>query len=417
MKKVLLSLALVLAVFASCKKEPKANNEPAGRKAVEFKVANLSYYIMKSTVRIGEEGSAPVSIFAASLDADNVRATVEGNTLTPSSTIYWQEGQTSASTFAARYPYAENATVNGSYTIPADQSSLETYSYQENLMTAAASATPTPGTVEFNFTHPFAKVVFTITNNLGADAVASVAINGIKQSASVLDITQSPAAITLEEETSTVTAYKTVENTYAAIVMPQSATAANDIVVTTTLGSVYIFRLSNPYTFEAGRIAKAALTLNPIDNPSLTPIGTMSFHSDDWTEGSAATIDPSVDVTLGGYYQVGGTVNMSMSTPFDAWSKYFNMTLSGENTWTITLYYDESAAADESSKGLLIRIANESDYTYYKMYDGSENIGNEPYELYPADESHNKNIRLPEATGRYRITFNSSTRMVSAVKL
>ena len=87
------------------------------------------------------------------------------------------------------------------------------------------------------------------------------------------------------------------------------------------------------------------------------------------------------------------------------------MTYSAADTWTITVNYRESMAGDEGGKGFLIRTSDET--AYYKMYDGSENIGNDPYVLYTEDGNHHKNVRLASATGKYTITFNSSTHEVS----
>jgi len=412
----------VLAVsLSSCSKE-ESRGGSNGAKAVEFSVSNLSNYILKSTVTIGQTGSSPVGIYAADLGANNVQATVSGSSLTPSKTIYWKVGQTEATRFIARYPYAEGSTINGEYTIPADQSDAEAYSYQENMMTAVQNASPNPGTVAFNFTHPFAKAVFNITNNLAADAVASVVFKNVKQTASSLDLTTAPASVTLGSETTDVTAYKTADNVYSLVLMPQESTASMDIVVTTTLGSVYTFRITGTYTFQAGKIATAALTLNPIGGPgfSLTPVGPMSFTTSDWSNGAATTVGAVGEPVLGAYFQIGGTIYSDSDAEggnptVEPWSKWYNMTLSSADTWTFLMNYDESMTEDESSKGFLIRIANETDYTYYKMWNESPNIGSGEYTLYANSAEHTRNIRLEQATGKYLITFNSSTKKIIAV--
>ena len=416
MKKFFFLLAAA-TLLASCAKvnQPGAASE---KQAVRFTVANLNAgsLMFRSTVAIGETGSSDVGIYAADLGANNVKATVSGTALTPSTTIYWKPGQTTASTFIARYPYADGASVNGAYTIPADQSDIETFSYQENFMTAVQSASPTPGTVAFNFTHPFAKAIFNITNNLGADAVASVVFKGVKQEAATLDMSSAPAAATLAETTADVTAYKVSDTQFALILMPQASAAGMELVVTTSQGSVYTFGLSGSYTFEAGKNANAYITLDPIGGGSLdlTAVGAMSFTTSDWTDGADASLNETGE-TLGNYCQIGGTVyidaDAEAGTPtVTAWEKWYNMTLTAADTWSVTINYDETMTTDETAKGLLVRRGE----TYFKMYNGSDNIGTEPYTLYPEDAEHTKNVRLPAASGKYLITFNSTTNEITA---
>lgn len=417
MKKIFFVLAAAAALLCSCNKNELAPNQ--GPKAVQFTVANLGSYTLKSaTLGLGEAGCSNVGIYAADLGANNVQATVSGSSLTPVSTIYWRVGQTEATQFVARYPHADGASINGEYEIPADQSAEDTFTYHANVMTAVQSATPDPGTVAFNFTHPFAKVVVNITNNLDADAVASVVMQNVKLAASALDMTTAPATPTLTDAKANVTAYRVSANSYALILMPQAAANDMNIVVTTTQNSVYTFRISNAsYTFHAGKTATAAVTLEPIGGSDFerNAVGAMTFATTDWVADEATTIAPVGDPVLGNYFQIGGTIYTDADAAavaagtLNAWEKWYNMVLTAENTWTAIVNYDESMADDENGKGLLIRLGD----TYYKMWNGSDNIGAGPYGLLPEDETHQKNVRLESASGKYLITFNSSTHDIS----
>ncbi|MBO4466291.1 MAG: fimbrillin family protein [Bacteroidales bacterium] len=417
MKKILFVFAAAAALLCSCNKSDLTADQ--GPKAVKFTVSNLGSYTLKSaTLGLGEVGCSTVGIYAADLGANNVEATVSESSLTPASTIYWRVGQTDASQFVARYPHANDASINGSYAIPADQRDADVYTYHANVMTAVQSATPDPGTVAFNFKHPFAKVVVNITNNLGADAVASVVMQNVKLAASALDMTTAPATPTLTDVKSNVTAYAASATSYELILMPQAAAADMNIVVTTSQNSVYTFRITNAsYNFEAGKSATAAVTLDPIGGSSFerVAVGSMSFTTTDWVANAATTIGVVGDPVLGNYYQIGGTIYTDADAAavaggtLNAWEKWYNMTLTAANTWTAVVNYSEAMADDESSKGLLIRLGS----TYYKMYNGSENVGAGPYELYPEDEDHQKNVRLASASGKFTITFNSSTNSIS----
>ncbi|MBO4586013.1 MAG: fimbrillin family protein [Bacteroidales bacterium] len=431
MKRVLFTLAIAAAALCACNKAEQTT--PTGPKPVVFTYANLGTYMFKSpTLAIGEDGCGKVGIYAADLGANNVTATVGAGTLTPDATIYWGIGQADdeATTFVARYPHANDGTIDGEYAIPDNQSSEDTFSYQENLMSAVKSATPEPGTVAFNFTHPFAKVVVNVTNNLGADAVSSVVLEKVIQKATKLDMTKEPAAVTLSEEAEdvkNVTAYKSGDAEYSMIIMPQPAVAGMNIVVTTTLGSVYQFKITNQdYVFHAGKKATANVILDPIEGSNLvrTSVGAMTFATVDWTDDVATTIDAAADPTLGsGYFQIGGTIftdddkDNGGDPTVEAWGKWYNMTLTAENTWQAVVNYKEAMANKDENKGFLIKIGE----TYYKMWDGSDNIGDEQadnengYGLSVADGTHNKNVRLGTATGKFVITFNSSTKKVSYV--
>lgn len=431
MKKLVFALAVVAAALCACNKAENPSGE--GRKAVKFTVENLGTVTLRSaTLAIGETGCSNVGIYAADLGANNVQATVSGSTLTPATTIYWKVGQTEATQFVARYPHANDGTINGAYTVTADQSAIDDFSYHANVMSAVQTATPDPGTVAFNFTHPFAKVVVNVTNNLSADAVASVVLQNVKQTASSLDMTTAPATTTLDNEVVpvNVTAYKVSATEFDMIILPQALTASMNIVVTTTLGSVYTFHITNAdYVFHAGNIATANVTIDPIggSNFNRTAVGTMSFTTTPWGNEEATTIGTVGDPTLGAYMQIGGTIYTDDDATAVAahtlygWEKWYNMVYTAENTWQAVVNYDEAMEINysgeikqalDNDKGFLIRTAA-NEPVYFKMWDGSANIGSSPYEIVPADATHTKNIRLESTTGKYTITFNSSTHEVS----
>lgn len=423
MKKTVLALAVVAAALCACTKPE--NPTGVGRKPVKFTVGNLGTVTLKSaTIAIGEDGCSKVGIYAADLGADNVQATVTGNALTPDNTIYWKVGQTESTQFVARYPHANDGGINDAYTVAADQSSEDAFSYHANVMTAVQTASPDPGTVAFNFTHPFAKVVVNVTNNLGEDAVSSVVLQNVKQTASTLNMTTSPATTTLdgEEDPVNVTAYGVSATQFAMIILPQALTASMNIVVTTSKGSVYTFQITNAdYVFHAGNVATANVTIDPIggSNFNRTAVGAMTFETTPWGEEATTIIGTVGDPTLGAsYMQIGGTLYIDDDADavdagtLHAWEKWYNMVYSATNTWTAIINYDESMEDNDANKGFLIRTAA-NNHVYYKMWNGSPNIGTEPYQLYEADGDHTKNIRLTAATGKYLVTFNSSTGNIS----
>lgn len=412
MKKAILTLFALAACLVACNKAETVNQD--AHRAVRFSVTNLGTYQFKSpTVALGETGNANVGIYAATLGADNIQATVAGSALTPATPIYWAVGQAddAETQFVARYPYAAGAGINDAYEIPADQTSEDTYSYQANFMSAVATSTPATNAVEFAFKHPFAKVQVNITNNLGADAAATVVMKQVKMNATALDLTAAPATPTLADTKVNVTAYKVSDTQFELVIMPQAATAEMDIVVTTTLGSIYTFRISGDYTFVAGKVAVAAITLDPVGGTdgNRQAVGALSFSApEEWTDGSATTVNESADPVAGNYIQIGGCVYITADKGDDAWAHYYNMQYTAENTWTITLNYDESMTDDETGKGFIVRRGSD----YWGMWTGSESI-NDTYVLEPTDDTH-KNIKLA-AAGNYTLVYNSSTRIFTTI--
>lgn len=407
MKKLVFALAVVAAALCACNK-PEDSEEGMGRKAVKFTVENLGTYTLRSaTLALGAPSCSTVGIYASDLGANNVEATVEGNALTPANSIYWGVGQNIASTFIARYPYYNGAEISGEYVITANQSAIDDYSYHANLMNAVTTASPDPGTVAFDFYHPFSKVVVSITNNLGADAVSSVIMKQVKLKASPLDISTVPATITLSDEKSNVTAYRSAENEYSLILMPQAATNEMDIVVTTELGSTYTFRITGEYTFVAGKTATAEVEINPADGGAANrvAVGAISFATHDWSDGEDTNIG-TIGSTVGNYWTIFGNVYSTADKDNKpaAWNKTYNMVYTAENTWTLPINYDDSmSGGDASSEGFKFKLGDE----YYGT-ESTTAVASGASLTSPG--SHN--IKLP-SSGKYTITFNTSTHTVS----
>ena len=412
MKKAILTLFALAACLVACNKAETVNQD--ARRAVRFSVTNLGTYQFKSpTVALGETGNANVGIYAATLGADNIQATVAGTALNPATPIYWAVGQAddAETQFVARYPYAAGAGITDAYEIPADQSNEDTFSYQANFMSAVATSTPATNAVAFAFKHPFAKVQVNITNNLGADAVATVVMKQVKMNATALNLATAPATPTLADTKVNVTAYKVSDTKFELVIMPQAAANDMDIVITTGLGSVYTFRISGEYTFTAGKIAAATVTLDPVGgiDGSRQLVGAFSFGDpEEWTSGASTTVNETADPVVGNYVQIGGCVYATADKGAEAWEKYYNMQYTAENTWTITINYDESMTDDPTGKGFIVRRGSD----YWGMWTGSDYINN-TYVLEPTDDTH-KNIKL-ESAGNYTLVYNSSSRIFTTI--
>ena len=285
MKKFFFAAAVAALALVAC--ERTDNVVVSQRQAVKFSVENIGTYTMKSVAITESEGLSQVGIFASELGASNVAATISGTNLTPASTIYWAAGQAedAAKSFVAYYPYAENREVNSTDFLPKyNQDSGEVdYSAFNNFVTAVKSAAPnTEDGVQFSFAHPFAKMIINVVNQLGSDAIkteggSGIAVSGINLGTAI-DISTSPVTVTLADETSTVYPYAiTANEKYEFVLLPQ--TAAPTITITTVKGSVYTFTISSDYTFEAGKVAVANLTLSNSASSGESDLNPVSFEN------------------------------------------------------------------------------------------------------------------------------------------
>ena len=422
MKRYLFLAALAAAAFVSCNKAEVETYVPDTAKAVKFTVENIgSYSFNTKAVAIGETGTSTVGIFAADLNATNVEATVAAAALTPSTPIYWGVGQTNASDFCAIYPYAAGRTsTTFDYELPMDQHLEDTFTYQDNLVSAKTSAAPADAAVAFTFKHPFAKMVININNqNAGGDVVTGVVVKGLK-STTQLNIATVPATVTLATEAADATAYAVSATTqatlqYALVLAPQEATPS--IEVTTALGSKYTFTLSAAYTFEAGKVASTSLTLAPVSGGgsgiTQTAVEGLTFTAESWGNPTNAANTPGTP-DYGDYWYAIGTIYGTDNT-VSAWAIDFPMSYGTDGKWTIVINYDESIAEPGQGLGLKLRKFNSASTNKWATQLGFYTGTGDDYAL-ASGESYDqlhyieggvdpKNIRLAE-TGAWTLVLD-----------
>lgn len=395
MKKFLIIAACAAMTLASCQ---KSENVVRKGSAVKFSVENVATYVVKAGAINGETPSQ-VGIFAADLDADNIAANVSGTTLTPTSAINWKPGQVDPTTFVAYYPYAASRTVTSAEFIPPyNQNSGEVdFSAYDNFVTAVKSADPET-TVALSFSHPFAKLRLNITNNLGADVVDYIEIDGIKL-ASAIDIAS--GAVTMEETPSHEHQYPcpvTANSVYELVLVPQ--TASPTIIVHTLQGSSYTFVISAPYNFQAGKVGTAALTLST-SSSGTSGLSAASFSIDlteaEWTDGTAATFGDPTELVSANYWYAIGTINGS------SWDIDYPMTYNDNGEWKITIEYTAG-----------------QEFKFRKNKDWAEQFGNNGTATLPVETDYapvpgGENFNLAES-GTYDIYLTPATPKIWVVK-
>lgn len=409
------ALALGVIAIAACEKQATPVVTPDS--PINFSIPQNTFTFTKATEAALEDDDAIQIIAGAPITAAS-KATVSGTNLTLANPIYWAKGQTAAADFVAIYPYTASTNTSFNYDL-----SNGDYDYHKLYLVAKASSAPTEEKIALNFRHPFSKVLINVTNNLGSDAVASVELKSLKL-AGTLDLVEE--SVDLDGvENANITAHKLSEAQWGAIIMPQSAQP--QLVITTTLGSVYTFTLPAAFNFEAGKVASAAVTLegqggSGDDHGEAT---SFSFSVADW---AAAAQNPGFgdgSVAMGSYWYVLGTVYQEDNT-VGAWAKDFPMVYGGKNNqqqeiWTITLNYDEAKATAQAGPGFKLRryassTAEDARWnTQLGMWASDDNtyvnIAN-TYGLATAADG-NKDIRF-EAAGNYTLTLTGTT--LSVVK-
>lgn len=278
MKAKTLTIIALLATAAALCACSKNVTTPGKVGEVRFTASVGSFAFSRATESALENGDRVRIIAGAPINASAV-GTVEGTSLTLDSPIYWNEGQSESTTFCAIYNKDDVAAANSSVEYNLLYEGNHAYDYHNLYMTATRTAAP-ESPVALEFRHPFSKITVAITNNLVSDAVTGVRITDMVMEGT-LNIAE--GSIALGSDKVSFNAAMLTENSYAAIVMPQTATPS--IVVTVASGTAYTFVLASAFTFQAGYAYNAALTLEPSITPSHGNPVAFSFTVTPWQDG------------------------------------------------------------------------------------------------------------------------------------
>lgn len=318
MKKVLLALAAVAALFAvSCTKkmEPVLSGEA---RPVHFK-AELKYQFDTKATATAFQNGDEIGIFAGTpITRYNVKGTfgTDGSSVEVASPIYWQAGQTAATTFAAYFPYLSAKTPEAGSSTPmvlpwsvkADQRELANLD-ESDLRIAVAANVAVDSPVSFSFSHAFAKMNILVNSSAVPGNVEKVEILGTKRDGNV-DLVAQTVAVS-GDASAIITNHVSASSPFEAIILPQ--TAAPQIKVTMDNLTTYTFTMDgNAIALEAGKIYHTAI---------LIPAGESQQHAvtfsvgsiTDWTNDNSSITyqetDPVVEVAQ--VWSIIGTINNS----------------------------------------------------------------------------------------------------------
>ena len=419
MKKTLFcALAAVAALVACNKAEVSTPVVSDASRVVSFKAENLYTFQTKAM----ESGT--VGIWAgAPINEENKAYTISGSTLSGSS-ILWgieQAGTDTPSYFFAMYPRVDEASFTHgtgySFGIRVDTGDHKTedIATAEQFMVAATKAAPgtgeTPATVAFSFTHPFAKIVYNVTNN-SDDAVRCATIQGVYWNGTI-DYTEAEA---LGAKTVTATLSGSVtdgteaHNTYLnggydegegkyvfhTITMP-SAGLTPVIKVFMWSGATYSFSIDGTLTAEAGKEYTANITITNANDHGQSSVGrtmTASFTATDWTAGEGPTL-ASGDGYSATEIDHWGYIKGDLNETLNGWQTDLPMKCIGNDKWEVTLTSD----ANKHFKPVM-KSESDGSLTWYGQ--SSYDDGNQRSNI---SSSAPDNLWIKDA-GEYKITVD-----------
>ena len=383
MKKVLfLTIAAALALVSCSKQQNVPSAQPGD---VRF-TTNIQTYTVKASDTAFDNGDL-VGIFAPTLNAVNVKATVSGEALVPSPAIKWKDGDNSVVNFYAYYPYAANTAQTFDFSVKADQSG--TGYTQSDLMLASKSTAPVDAAVELKFSHKLSKVVFKITNTIENTTVSAVAFEGVYLTTNVNVATG--ALTDVNQTAATIKAAKD-GNDYKLILVPQ--TSAPKVRVSLSNGKDYVFSLADEFQFKSGKKATANLTVKPEAETSQVEF---SLDVNDWDADTdeLGFGGPSVeDAQTQAVWKVMGLGG--------DWDNGVAMTEDENHNWSADITY---AAGDEFKLKLgETWVGMQYGWTHYGLNDWGNDSN------YLERNGEGENIILDAPAGDYHLFFAPDTR-------
>lgn len=311
------------------------------------KAQDVSFSVEMNTFRTGSKATDAafdngdlLGIFAgAPIGQANVKGTVSGTALTPSSPIQWLAGQTEETTFAAYYPYS--ASVSGqsfSFAVKTDQSTYASYlaSDLRGAVTTAAAGTP----VTFSMQHLLSKLVVVPTCEDASETVTEVTVRELATQATA-DLASASVAVGTTKADVKMGAAESGNGGkgFVSILVPQAVQL--QLSVTTSKGRTLPFSLTEPATLASGTAYLAEITV-AAEGSTPVPATPAEFTISiiDWGSPEDLTFlaDDTYDEFTQGKWSVIGTVN-GTNWDSDVW-----MTETESGVWEVDITYPAGGA-------------------------------------------------------------------------
>lgn len=271
---ILCCCAIVMTACSKQSDEPVTPPAPPASEKMEIRISasmpsSATDYGFETGDQIGlyvvnYKGSTPGTFANSGNHVDNMRFTYSGS-WTPDSPIYWADKETHAD-FYLYYPYAAVKSVNAhSFEVKADQSAESAYKASDMMVGKTTNVAPSEAATVIPVNHVMSRIVINLEAGNGftreslAQSNISVKINGVKCSANV-DL--ATGIVTPTGSATSVTPLF-ADNTYKALIVPQTVTEGNLITVNVDGRD---FNLKKGFTFESTKSHKFTVTLSKTSN-------------------------------------------------------------------------------------------------------------------------------------------------------
>ena len=294
-KKSIFSLSVLVLLMVGCT-EPITveTNDPVESGKMPISVA------MEFATRVTDEGyefgdkvglyvvNEGYSLSDSGNHVDNMGFTYDDySTWTPDEPIYWANQYTPA-TFYCYYPYIEGtpSVYSVNHYTQADQSSLDGYKASEFLWGKVESIYPTSEAVSITTNHMMANMVINLKPGKGfteeslASADKEVRIHNMLNG---MCIELSSGTGNAFNERPDIAPYNVEgNNTYRALVVPQTINAYTDLVTIKIADVTYTFTTDRDISLQSNRRAKFAITIDKINNGVNVGIGEWEEDGEDY---------------------------------------------------------------------------------------------------------------------------------------
>lgn len=269
MKKIFV-FAAMMAAFISCEKNSEGPVTPPDPQPEEKLPVNIALSVATKATDAAYESGDKVGIYMSYEDAlassnnylDNQCFTLTDGSWVSSEEIYWADHTTTAD-FYCYYPYGTPVDAKAyQFNVKADQSTIENYKASDFLWGKKDNASPSENAVAISTAHMMSNILVYVEPGDGftpeefATAEKTVKLNGLKTN-SVVDL--STGVVSTTGDGGVMTPYWTGE-CYKALVVPQSVTADDNLVVVTVAGVTYT--LAKEFTFEPKTQHKLTVIVN-----------------------------------------------------------------------------------------------------------------------------------------------------------
>ena len=274
----------MLLPAVSCRRDDVSPEEArdALKQDVSF-TASMDGYQVKATDISFQDGDA-VGIYGLEpIDAVNVKATVQGEAVVPTTPIHWELVRSAV--FVAYYPYdaSYGDGLQMSFSVKADQRTYDAYLASD--LRGAVTQGRNGETVALPFRHMLSKLTILARCEDSSEEVTGVTIGAVATKVQADFAT--PSVITAGGTTN-ISAGKAVAGNgnegYVAILVPQSLNGL-PLSVTTSKGQTLVFHPNEPLTFESGyAYTTSMLTVPKKETPVGKPL-TFTVTVTDWGDG------------------------------------------------------------------------------------------------------------------------------------